>query len=352
MQVFGSSLDVLDIPERVEIKRAYVQAVCEGLMAESYADPCEAVVKIALDPLPAGWSLQEPVPVETWLTPKPECSDLPLVTVESYRQFLETDGCLIHSTRVASRVAGIVPERFVMIGVDHSQTGGAVRALARRYGARNLSVIVLDAHFDVNDHAAIRAAARWFGGDDGPADPVPPYACRFYHCGNFLGRLIEEGTLAPENLFVFGVADHPGDDPAALRAPELQDYVTTYFGYLEQGATVVPKQRIQRDLKAVEDTLRLVKTPYVYVSVDMDVGAYTSHCGVRFPETVGMSEEHILGTVRLIEDLIRRSGMTWVGADLMEMDVHFAGVYERDGRQDRTYDVAAQILRIIAEEER
>lgn len=350
MQIFGSSLDVLDIPERVALKRAYIQAVCEGLLAEpGYLDSYDALVNTALSDRPQGWGLKGRVPIESWLTPKPECHDLALVTPESYRRFLEENGCLQHSLRVESYASTILPEKFVMIGVDHSQTGGALSALSRLYGAENLTAIVLDAHFDVNDHDAVYAAQQWFRGNNGHSKQLPPTA--FYHCGNFLRHLVQQRVVLPENLFVLGPADHPSIGPAAPFAPELEGYVSNYLSLLEQGVTVVPKQEIQRDVKVVGEALTRIRTPYAYISVDLDIGAFTSFCGVRFPEMVGMTEERILETCHIVIDSLRRAGARWVGADLMEMDVHFAGLYRQGDRPDRTYEVASEILKVITDGE-
>ena len=40
------------------------------------------------------------------------------------------------------------PVMPVMLGVDHSATGGVVSALSEKLGPENMSVVVLDQHFD------------------------------------------------------------------------------------------------------------------------------------------------------------------------------------------------------------
>jgi arginase family enzyme len=349
IKVFGSSLDVLDGCEKVDIKRAYISALCAGRDLEpNFLDPYDAIS--SLDPSLFGKACEKvgKVPIETWLTPKPLCEDLFKVTSENYKAFLEGNGCRRYSELVGDFVNEILPSPFVMIGVDHSQTGGILRKLSRHYGPEQISVVILDAHLDMFDFDFLYGVQRQLLGRGGKEGYLPKvlYNNNFYGCGNFLKFLLKEKVILPKNLFVIGVTDYPSQALKDEEDPEVKRYIHAYTSIIEQGVQIVPKAEAESPDDRVSKVLRRIRTPYVYISIDMDVGAFSSTCAVRFLNTVGMEEDLIYRVVRTVKDAMDRGDVGCLGFDLMEIDVHFAGHFFR-GAADRSYDIASNIIRIL-----
>jgi arginase family enzyme len=349
VQVLGSPLDVLDGEEKVEMKRAYIGALAAGREPHpNFLDPYEALIH--LDPFLSGNACERAgkVPIETWLTPKPVVADLPLVTSASYKAFLEGNGCAWYSEVAGNFVSEILPNPFLMIGVDHSQTGGIVRTLSRRLGAEQLSVVILDAHLDMFDFELLYPVQRVLMAKDGYNFPRQPlYNNSFYGCGSFLKSLIEERAVFPENLFVIGVTDYPKQIPRDAEIQEVGQYIQTYMTVIEAGVNVVPKVQAESSEDGLFQVLNRIKTPYVYVSIDMDVGAFSTSHAVRFLNTVGMEEAGLYRTVKTIRDVLEAKHLKCLGMDLMEMDVHFAGTI-LGGVMERSYEIASWIIHMLA----
>jgi arginase family enzyme len=352
-QIFGAALDALDGTEKVDIKRAYVSALINHIeINPNYLDPYEAIS--FLNPGFSANSFEKigKVPIETWLTPKPLIRDLSDISSEKYKAFLESNGCRRYADLVGDYMNGILPSQFIMLGVDHSQTGGVVRKLAQYYGKDQISVIVLDAHTDMFDYDLLCAAQiRFMEREAGfylPSfsEAIAGYQNRFYGCGNFLKALIDENVILPENLFLIGVTDYPTRSDETEDDPAITRYIDSYMGILEQGVKIFSKREVESAYETIMSVLKNIKTQYVYVSVDMDVGAFVSTSAVRFPNTLGMTEELIYRTVGSIKASIDSNNIYCVGLDLMEIDVHFAG-YPRRGVTDRAYDVASNIISIM-----
>ncbi len=351
-KIFGSSLDVLDGREKVEIKRAYMCAL--GSVREfdpGFLDPYDGITSLAGGLLESNCEKVGKIPCETWLTPKPPLQDLSKVTSERYKAFLEAKGCQRYSELAGDFVNDILPSTFAMIGVDHSQTGGVVSKLSEHYSPNQISLIVLDAHTDMFDfdlaYAVHRESTEGMRSDFQQGSE-PLYNNSFYCCGNFLRFLLEEKTIMPENLYLIGVADYPGEPHKDESDSAAGTYYHTYMNYLEQGVKVIPKAEVESANDALSRVLSGINTPYAYISVDMDVGALASTCAVRFLNTMGMQEELIYRTINTIKDTLSRKNVKCLGVDLMEMDVHFAG-YPFRGVRDRSYDIASNIIRILLE---
>ncbi len=345
IKVFGAALDPLDAIDRVEIKRAYLRALLAGTdLAPNFRDPYEGICSVAPRLFESVCEKAGKAAIDTWLCPRPECEDLPKVTSANYKAFLESNGCLTESEKVADFVKACLPAPFLMIGVDHSQTGGAVRALSEHYGPEQISVIVLDAHTDMFDYDLVYPVQRELLRRMGSRNRLPEtlYGNNFYGCGNFLGFVLEERVIFPQNLFLVGVTDYPfgwadsGD-------PHIKNYIEAYEGILKRGVNIITKDDVESNNGKLQRMLSTIKTPHVYVSVDMDVGAFFSTCAVRFANTVGMAEQSLYRTVRIIEEAIRNKDVSCIGLDLMELDVHHAG-YFISGSRDRGYEIGSNII--------
>jgi arginase family enzyme len=350
IKLFGSSLDPLDGLERVEIKRAYTSAVCAGIdIQPDFLDPYEGICSANPDLFDVLCEKAGKVPIETWLTPKPDAESLSKITSDNYKVFLENNGCYQCSIAAGQFLDAVLPNPFVMIGVDHSQTGGIVRRLSREYGYDQISLVVLDAHTDMFDFNLLYAIQvellrkQGFGG----RLPKTLYANDFYGCGSFLRLLIDEGAILPGNLFLIGVTDHPGRDAGRPEDPEILRYMEAYDSIIREGVNVLSKTEVESSIERASELLSVIRTPYVYLSIDMDVGALLTTCAVRFLNTVGIAEGCLYRLVKIIRDVVSQKNARLVGMDLMELDVHHAG-YVIAGEMDRSYEIAGNLIRMLA----
>lgn len=146
-KVFGVAVDATDDPWAIMLKHAAMDAEENG-MAGFYGDPYDAMAA-GLGGLNGRIELIGKFGVPSWLTPRPEAADRSLVSKEEMEAFVANGGLLELSTRLKLFVQEkVLPATPVMLGVDHSLTGGVVSALSRELGPDNLSVVVLDQHFD------------------------------------------------------------------------------------------------------------------------------------------------------------------------------------------------------------
>ncbi len=202
------ALDASDDPWSMELKQAWMnrpaQAV-QGLAA--CLDPYEAVTTYLKDTLaelhiePSGRFA-----VPTWLHPRPEASDMDKITIQNFAVFYDSGDLPAMLEDLRGYVANeVLPAFPIMVGVDHAATKGVLSALADKYGPENLSVIVLDQHFD-----AIPLTVRvkeTSGTIENPMSGMPmavpeipdnfqEYCC----CGNFWAYLPDEGQIRPQEL--------------------------------------------------------------------------------------------------------------------------------------------------------
>jgi agmatinase len=177
------------------------------------------------------------------------------------------------SARLAA--AGVAP---VVVGGDHSITLPILRALARRHGP--LAVVHLDAHLDVS-------------GPDVWGDA--------YHHGTPFKHAIEQGLIAPGQLFQIGIRGPRGsaDDDAVVRAA---------------GHTVISADDVDaRGAGRVASELRerIGRRP-VYVTVDIDAIDPAFAPGTGTPVPGGLTAREALGLVRGL------AGLAVCGGDVVE----------------------------------
>jgi arginase family enzyme len=334
-KLFGVALDPADDPWSLELKQAWMAADPAGLdWLAACRDPYDAVTGGLADLLrqhhiePAGR-----VPVPTWLSPKPNRSDFPLITSANIDAFFDSGELLKITRRVQAFVKdNILPGIPIMLGVDHSATAGVVAALSEKLGADRLGVLVLDQHFD-----ALPLSVRLAGIDSA----APPGFSDSFCCGNFWAWLIESGAVLPQNLAFIGV----GDYPAGETGPRRETFRRAYLDFEARGCRFFPLQRFQGEYH--EDLTRFIErtgAPYVYVSLDLDVASYAGSLAARYMDRPGLSRENILEVARAVAGTCRQGRFTVCGLDIMEFNMHFLGIQAPDGSQDTTLDLVADFI--------
>jgi len=88
--------------------------------------------------------------------------------------------------------------------------------------------------------------------------------------------------------------------------------------------------------------LQMVSTHYVYISIDMDIGAISAVEGVRFRNWKGLTEDRIYKLADALKTLFARK-IQLAGMDIMEIDQRRAGEIYPAGR-DKTFRIAANLV--------
>jgi len=329
IKIFGAALDALSSVERVNLKQAYVQHVRNRtFIEERFKDPYDFVRDVAgRKVLNHHIKWLGKIPIPSWLTPKPQRSDSSRLSVNSLDKFLESDGCWDYAVMVADYInKRICPGIPVMIGVDHSLTGGSIMALTRRHP--NLNVVILDAHFDVMNSERGDEAGR-------PMD--------YYGCGNFLDRLLKREIIPPEDLWVIGVQDEicrelTGKRDSGGRLDRSAGSVKKWRG---KGVHIVFKEEVQTSHFKLD-----LKGP-TYLSIDMDVGSMSSIYSARFMNSYGLNTGEFLQLLRKVLKSIHSSRHPLVGLDVMEFDVHFIEAIKERKVDDRAEEIVKAIFKLF-----
>jgi len=338
---FGCALDALDAPEKVAMKLAFLEALVEGRISGPLArDPYDLMGRYLKD-VP-GIRPVGRLELESWLTPRPDPSDVERVTPESYRQFLDSGGCADISARLGRFVSeDVLPSKPLLIGVDHSLTGAVLIEMLAMTGPGGLFVVVLDTHLDALP-ASVRVAASEFGEEgEGPGLDVLPET---YTCGSWLRAVMEGGAVGPGDVAVVGVSDHPGREARPGESPGVSAYREEYLALEDGGLTVVPKREIREGgiEAAVERALAGARGRPVYVSIDADVASGPDVGAVRFMDTIGLTPDEVVDLARALGRGIADTGGSLAGLDVMEIDIHLADI---PGGSDRTAETMATVVK-------
>jgi arginase family enzyme len=320
---FGVALDASDDPVSLDLKKASMLAsapVDNGSDSDPY-DKIASKLQSNHGISPAG-----KFPVPSWLGPRPTPADETLVTLENFERFYRDKGFWRATIAIREYVEkSIFPDIPVMIGIDHSATGGVLAAISSRYGADQLSVVVLDRHFD-----GIAPSTRL-------AEEQMPFAAvdeAEYCCGSFWSYLLDRNVVLPENLLFVGVADYPDRN----RMDEWNVFQQRYGEFEERGCRFFPLAEFETPyvdrLKQRVD--ECITTPYVYVSLDVDVGSYESVHAARYMDGPGLSRDQLYDAARIIAGSIREKGASLAGFDVMEFNTHFLGIETASGLKDQT----------------
>jgi arginase family enzyme len=351
LKLFGVALDPSDDPWNLELKQAWMTSLVEGISdgPNLPRDPYDAVTGDLKTILQSrNIRLEGKFPVPSWLWPKPEAADYPLVTVQHIGEFYDSGGLPALVTQLQDFVeTRIFPDVPMMLGVDHAATMGVISALSKKYGPDKLSVIALDQHFD-----ALPLSVRLAGTAGAVASPMGGIPLAMSKaatglidqcgCGNFWAYLMDEGKVLPQNLSLIGVADYPGEQ--AEYGDSL--FKKSYLSFEERGCgfyslsdfTVNYQPSLAR---FIEERIR---TPLVYVSLDLDVGSYNFTWAARYMDRPGISAKNLMDVVSQIRKTCRKKGAELVGFDIMEFNMHFLGIEIEDGTRDNTISVVGNFV--------
>jgi arginase family enzyme len=312
-------------------------------------DPYEGIMKIIRQEVnPEIWSEKGSFDVPSWLRPIPSLTDEENITTEAFVDFMDHGGFETYARRVGDFIAThIFPDIPCMLAVDHSLTGGAFKKLIELYRPEDIALIVLDSHTDAIPMSAMAGMIQ-YDIDTNPDtvhdrhDPFLYGRKDSYNASSFLHYLLTEEVLKPQNLYLIGISDYPPKHAFRIKDPRIENYVNIFSELKRRGVTILTKNDFLTSPSKVKNSLSHIKSPYVYISIDLDIGARNGVEGVRFLERQGLNERQIYRIVDFLRDLLSK-GVRLAGMDLTEINPRKAGGHHPTG-EDQTYRIAANII--------
>jgi arginase family enzyme len=337
---FGCPLDCDERDESIEEKRLSQR---DHNVIE---DPYEGVMSLIRQEFPAeNWFEKGSLPVSPWLRPVPPLSEAATLSLEAFVRFLDEDGCRTYARQAGDFVAEkIHPHLPCLIAVDHSLTGGVYRKLRELHHPDEISLIVLDSHTDALPVSTVAEAIQYDldTNPDSRHDPQDPFLYNrpdSYNASSFLDHLLSEDIVEPKNLYILGIGDFPPKQAFRIKDQRIQNYVGRFQALKERGVTLVTKQDLLMGSGKLKSILKQIRTPWVYLSIDMDIGARNALNGVRYLDRQGLNGPQLLRIVGSIKEVFKR-GVKLAGMDLCEFNARTAG-------QDATYRLAADLIKMI-----
>ena len=349
--VFGCPVDCDEKYDSIQEKHHYLKTgdgfddPLNGVMAHLEADPVIAE-------LPEGcWENLGSLPVPEWLSPVPPAEARSQVTSENFISFIDSDGCRDLAGKAEAYVTdSILPNLPLMIGIDHSLTGGLFSAVSEFYGKENVSLIIIDSHTDAVPMAALAGAVQYDAetNPDSVHDPDDPFLYNrpdSYNASSFVDCMLKDQVVDPKNLYILGVSDFPEKKALKSKDSRIKRYNNAYLGLRRKGAKIITKKECKLSPQKIKGLLKKIATPYVYLSVDMDIGANNALDGVRFRNWTGLNEKAIYKMADMIRQSLDQSTQL-AGMDICEIDPRRAGMFLPSG-EDKTYEIAANLVKKI-----
>ncbi|MGZ3605672.1 MAG: arginase family protein [Thermodesulfobacteriota bacterium] len=341
---FGCPLDGDERHESIQEKLSLM-----GIQG-SIGDPYEGIMEIIrreVDPM--RWAERGSMNIPSWLRPIPSLADKESMKTEVFVDFVDHGGFETYAQQVGDFIGThIFPDIPCMLAVDHSLTGGAFKKLVELYGPEDISLIVLDSHTDAIP-MPVMAGMIQYDIDTNPDtvhdryDPFLYDRRDSYNASSFLYYLLAEEVLRPKNLYLIGISDYPPKHAFRIKDPRIEEYVNVFSELKRKGVTILTKNDFLISPSKIKNVLSHIKSPYVYISIDSDIGARNAVEAVRFLERQGLNERQIYRLVDFLRGLLSK-GIRLAGMDLTEINPRKAGSPYATG-EDKTYQIAANIIR-------
>jgi arginase family enzyme len=360
IKVFGAALDATDLPLSLKIKQNYLNNLAQNLIINpNFLDPYEGLLLFSSILSKDKYIKLGKFPIESWLTPKPKLEDLPLMNQLDFQKFTTKGNIRIYSEKLESYVKNkILPDFPLMIGVDHSLTGGVLNALSNEFGAEDLLVLIFDAHFDGIPASIALNIAKYMNEHPDEINPLISEDINAidknldivdnYTCASFLFFLLKDKVITPENLIIFGCQDYPDVKFRSLDDSNIVEYVNFYDEMEQKGVNFIPKSDSSLMIKKVSTILKETEKSKIYISFDTDVGALREIIATRFRNAIGIDQNTILNAAKIIKNVIDSKKVDLIGLDVMEIETHLLNrVFPKSGRTDQTLEVIDSFLNIF-----
>ncbi len=320
---FGCALDPDERELSIKRKIKYISENRKSKHSTPYAAMSELVGLLGLN-----FEKKGEIEVETWLKPFPTRSDLVFMTVPNFVSFIDTGGCREYAEKVYQFTKKkIFPDTPFLVGVDHSLTGGVLKALSEKYGRENLGLVVIDSHFDgislpVRCDMILYADEKSDSSTSIGSDHYLWSRNDSYNTESFIKFLIKDGIILPKNVICAGVSNYPSEKTFGFNDSRVKRYLAEFLNVENQGLTIITKDDLRKDPSILCKAFDKLDLKRVYVSIDMDIGANASFEGVRFADGyIGMSPKEILKIADDIRESFTDKGAI-AGLDFMEIDMH------------------------------
>ena len=358
IQFFGIPLDPTDDPLKMEFKLLLAKDCASKKLR--FKSPYSGVRSYLKDLFDAGdFKDKGEMKVPSWLTPVPSMEDLAFLTPLRNVTFIDSNGCYKYAERVKEFMKGSIGKGVpAMVAVDHSMTGGMLKALAERYSPENITVLILDSHFDafsISERVELFRFAekkypdlmsysdsRFFSSGADIEKSIP----KTYNCGTFLKYLLEEEIIPPERLIVLGVSDYPTEEMRRERG--IRRYTEQYLQFEREGVTFVTKEEIERIgiERIMTSLLGEVKTDYIYISFDADIGALNAIYAARFLNCIGLNKRQIYEIADTLVKALQKD-LILIGLDICEIEIFLAGLRLTNGIIDDSLEVLSDFVRVL-----
>lgn len=343
---FGCPLDADERHESIQEKLALMEA--HGIVE----DPYEGIMEIVRQEMdPALWSEFGSMELPSWLRPIPSLTDETRIHTGAFVDFIDQGGYETYAKMVGDLIADhISPDIPCMLAVDHSLTGGAFKKLTELYEPETISLIILDSHTDALPMSILSGTIQ-YDIDSNPDtlydrnDPFLYDRPDSYNASSFIYYLLAEKVVKPQNLYVLGISDYPPKHAFRIKDQRVESYVNIFSELKRKGVTLVTKKDLLISPSKIRHILSGIKTPYVYISIDMDIGARNGMEGVRFLERQGLNEKQIYQIVDALKGLLSH-GVRLAGMDISEINPRKAG-RPQPGGKDQTYQIAANVIKLL-----
>ncbi|MFX1571583.1 MAG: arginase family protein [Promethearchaeota archaeon] len=360
IKVFGAALDATDFPVSLQMKQNYLNQLAQKLIIDpTFLDPYEGFLLFSHLLSKDKYLKIGKFPIESWLTPKPNLEDLPLINQLEFQKFTNKGTIRKYSERLEKYVKNkILPDFPLMIGVDHSLTGGVLKAISNEYGPEDLLILIFDAHFDgLPAHLSFNIAKYM---KEHPEKTNPLISehidainerlniVDIYSCASFLFYLLKEKTINPENLIIFGCQDYPDVKYRSLDDPKIVEFVEFYNEMERSGVTFIPKSDTPIMIRKLVKILKETKKSKLYISFDADVGALKEIIATRFRNAIGIDQTTIINVAKIIKNIMRSKNIELIGLDVMEIETHLLNkIFPKSGRKDQTIKVVDSFLDVF-----
>ncbi len=343
---FGCPLDSDERDESIQEKHAFMGSGQED--NDPYQFIMEFIRKEVDNRL---WEEIGSLDVPEWLRPVPPLSEKEHIITDNFVAFIDDNGCRTFSKMIGEHIiTEIFPDIPCMLTVDHALTGGVFQKLAELYGHEGISLVVLDSHTDAIPASLLSGAIRYDietnpNSFHNPNDPFLKNRSESYNASSFLYFLLEEGVIEPKNLFIIGISDYPPKRSFRIKDQRIKRYVGIYSGLKNKGVKILTKKDLLTNPSKIRAILNRIETPYVYISIDMDIGARNALDGVRFRNWQGLNEKQIYIIIEYLRQALSQ-GLQLAGMDLTEINPRRANSSAASD-QDRTYRIASNLIKKI-----
>ena len=361
IKVFGAALDPSDSEKKIMIKRKYLDDLHYGRKTKHsiYTDSYEVFINESRMLKKSIFTKIGKFPVESWLRTKPNTEDIIFIQPAEFRTFLDSNGCKEYSNEMKNFIEKkVLPAIPLMIGADHSLTGGVLDALSNKYGAEDITIIILDGHFDAIPTQIRFDLAKYSKEHKNEVEVIFPEVLdsinefmtipQTYNCGTFLTTLTEEKVILPENVIVYGCQDCPDMEFKKIEDDRVTKYVDFYSSLEDQGIKIIPYNKENNIMiNSLKKALDQINTPYLYISIDVDVGSLNSVLAARFMEFIGVDEDNLNSVSELFKDTISSKELKLIGMDIMELEVFFLNAELKSGKKDKTIEIMDKFLELF-----